>query len=289
MIKEFLESYAFSSLVVNKSVLNRLSEKDYGYIMDQNPIVVTDARSSAFRAFGIAKETCSNKVVLLLDGTAAENIYTAVTEMFFQEIPVLILPVFFAGETFDFDYMRRCSNVLSPLTENEKITDFSLLVDQFKPTVLPVVISDSLSATNDYSVIFKALSHVLNKDDIVFSYHSGSAEDYPFEVRNIKQKYKYGVLSKYMGFVTVSDKRCLLCITPEILELDINIFNNRYVSDKVRIIVYGTDNYERMKKWLVSNGFEVNLADINTFDSHFCKTLLSNESPTILFIERDKN
>lgn len=285
MIRQILQSYGCSSLILNKGVMELIDEEDKQYIYNQKPLIVTDARSAAFRAFGVAKETESNKVVLLVDGYAFENIYTAVTEMFFQEIKILIIPIFSKFYKFNIDYINRCSIVLSPII-NDSVEGLVFPDNAYTPIIMPVIIDKQIGFC-DYGNIFDILNEILINSELVFSYNCKTNDNYKFNLKSISVNYKYGILSKYMGFVTITNKFCLLCITPEILELDINIFNNRYLSNNIKIIVYGTDNFSKMKKWLVTNGFTVIKETSEKFSTNFEELLYHNKQSIIIFIEKE--
>ena len=289
MIKEILEIRTLSNLVVNRDVLDRISKADSEYVLSQNPVIVTDARSSAFRAFGIAKQLPNSKTVLLMDGTAIESTYTALTEMFFQEIPLLVIAVFQKGEDFSLGYLERCCDVLNAVREDDAEDGYQFEEHRFKPTVLPVILNQKTERTVDYGYILDELDSFLSSDDILFCYEPEQKKEYSYEIKAVSRRYKYGTLSKYMGYSLVSLKRCLLLITPDIIDIDINIFNNRYLSDKVKIIVFGTENYDEMKTWLESNGFEIRLADKKNFSRQADEMLNQAEGPSVIFIDKDKD
>ena len=289
MIKEILEIRTPSDLVVNRDVLDRISKADSEYVLSQNPVIVTDARSSAFRAFGIAKQLPNSKTVLLMDGTAIESTYTALTEMFFQEIPLLVIAVFQKGEDFSLGYLERCCDVLNAVREDDAEDGFQFEEHRFKPTVLPVILNQKTEKTVDYGYILDELDSLLSSDDILFCYEPELKKEYSYEIKAVSRRYKYGTLSKYMGYSLVSPKRCLLLITPDIIDIDINIFNNRYLSDKVKIIVFGTENYDEMKTWLESNGFEIRLADKKNFSRQADEMLNQAEGPSVIFVDKDKD
>lgn len=289
MIKEILEIRTPSDLVVNRDVLDRISKADSEYVLSQNPVIVTDARSSAFRAFGIAKQLPNSKTVLLMDGTAIESTYTALTEMFFQEIPLLVIAVFQKGEDFSLGYLERCCDVLNAVREDDAEDGYQFEEHRFKPTVLPVILNQKTERTVDYGYILDELDSLLSSDDIMFCYNPELKKEYSYEIKAVSRRYKYGTLSKYMGYSLVNQKRCLLLITPDIIDIDINIFNNRYLSDKVKIIVFGTENYDEMKTWLESNGFEIRLADKKNFSRQADEMLNQAEGPSVIFIDKDKD
>ena len=58
---------------------------------DIETISVTDERSAGFVAFGIAEQSQTPVVLICTSGTAAQNLAPAVTEAFYQQVPLLVL------------------------------------------------------------------------------------------------------------------------------------------------------------------------------------------------------
>ena len=61
-------------------------------------------------------------------------------------------------------------------------------------------------------------------------------EELPCIVKNIEEKYKYGLFSKYLGYInTLNENKQILISPTECLEIDLNILNNRAMKNNFKV------------------------------------------------------
>ena len=95
------------------------------------------------------------------------------------------------------------------------------------------------------------------KMDKVIVYNGKLETD--IEVQHIETKYKYGLLSKYIGYINSVDEKIALLCTAENILCDLNIFNTRYMKNTFKVFVVDNKNKLESKnidEWIISNGIE---------------------------------
>lgn len=235
---------------------------------------INDARSATFYAFG--EERRDFGAILIIRGYELQSAYTAITEAWFQKANIYIIAIFDKFDEINTNFLKRCVNKTLFI---ENVEELGKIDDSFNDIIGPKLINviDKSTSTNeiDYGNIVSNIKKI-NKNIEVIQYNGNNIEE-----KNICEKYKYGVLSKYLGKTAVSDKDSILLCTPEIFFLDLNIFNSRYVSDKFKIIVIDKDNLIRLKhidKWIISNGISL------YYGEDKLEQLFLNSTPGILII-----
>lgn len=251
---------------------------------------IDDVRSANFYANG--KTIMSNKpITLIIDGEYLANIYTAITESWFQKISVNIIAIYNEYDNINCEYLKRViPNIINIYDEDiikyeEKINK---AIDEKYPSLINIKyqIYDKL---NDYSEVCNQLEKILDSNEEIYLYNANINKEYNFIVKNILSKYKYGILSKYMGYIVGKNKKVLMCCTSDLLKIDINIFNNRYVDEKLKIIIYDIDNIivnDNIEKWINNNN--INIIKTNNVDVEKLRIFWNSENPEIMVIGGSK-
>lgn len=232
---------------------------------------VEDVRSAVFNAYGMAKISHTPSVVIV-DDAYLPNTYTALTEAWFQRVPVIVISLNSTNLESSW-YLKRCIDaeffVDNPTILKEIVDD---VIKHKGPTLIKM--SETLNEERiDYSRIRQILTGVVENEKVLCYNSSGQLEGF----ENIKPEYKYGILSKYVGRL-VGGEKAILCIPEEILALDTNIFNFRDFPNGFRLFVKYTDGFywDKIGKWLESNNINVAVVDqeetclsVNMNDSNF--------------------
>lgn len=212
---------------------------------------IMDVRSAAFYAFGESKITNEN-VVLVIDGDYLPNVYTVLTEAWFQKTNLIVVALFNSIYDIETNYLNRCT------VANVKFIDkdYSLFQEKLEeslnligPKVISVV-TKKVQKEIDYSNIIKHLNKLLTSDDKLYVYNS-KEEKTKCYLENIPQKYKYGILSKYLAHVEDAKNNYILLCSKECLLVDSNILNNRAMNQNFKMIVLG--NIKEIQDWILDN------------------------------------
>lgn len=253
----------------------------------KNCIQMDDARSAAFYALGEAvKKNC--KVALCVEGMYLTNIYTAITEAWFQKANILIVALFDRVNEVKTAWMDRCVGKVITCMEDE----LDLYRNEVKTAVnngivlLNVVVKRETKELVDYNNILENLSQVCEKNQKVFCYNAETIkEDIDLNVQKIDIRNKYGIFSKYIGSVAAGSKG-ILCCTADCILVDVNIFRTRYNSDDIKIIILDENNIigsKNIDKWIESNGFRCIYAYVD--DKEVYKKLVDSKKSTILILK----
>lgn len=239
----------------------------------KTPTIYADSRSAAFYAMGKSIKL-SKAVVLLLPGEFLSSTYTAITECWFQKAPVIVIALFEKISDVKTSWMDRC--VLSTLTagseEEDLVKDFLITNSNNNgPVLLNLVGSMHCIEKRDYSEALKILA---GKSVITFNGKDSNSIPY---------KYKYGVISKYIGSSIIKDSGILLC-TSDCVMVDVNVFRTRYANKNMKIAVFddGALCNNNIDSWIQSNGW-----NCRTTDKIADLIWLSNEEKQSVLIIRE--
>lgn len=212
---------------------------------------IMDARSAAFYAFGESKITNEN-VLLVIDGEYLTNVYTVLTEAWFQKTNLIVLALYDSIYDIETNYLNRCTvaNVKFidkdyPLFE-EKVKESLNLIG---PKVINVVTKKN-KKEKEYSNVIKSLNKLLSVDDKLYVYNA-KEEKVKCHLENIPVKYKYGIISKYLSNIEGKTNKNILLCSKECMQVDSNILNNRAMNNNFKIIVLG--DISEMRDWILDN------------------------------------
>lgn len=127
ILAHLLQEYQISDIVISPGSRNAPLSIQFGETDFFNCYSIVDERSAAFVALGMSKSTEKPSAIICTSGSAAANYYPAVTEAFYQNIPLLILtadrPTDFV-DLFDGQTIRQKN-----LYQQHSYGDFELLED----------------------------------------------------------------------------------------------------------------------------------------------------------------
>ena len=133
----------------------------------------------------------------------------------------------------------------------------------------------------------KNLDEILNKQDEIILYnHNKEIETKKYNLKNIEAKYKYGIISKYMGYIEGSKKKKILCIPAKVFLLELNILNNRYINENFKIILFNCNidlKEKSIKNWANSNN--IKLMKAKKYDKDILYDFINQKEATILLME----
>lgn len=260
-----------------------ITEKTIFSEKDADAIYISDVRSAVFFALGKAKKGLG-KTTLLIDERFISSAYTALTELWFQRIPVLLI-LYNGNKATNLNYLRRCVDDIIYIDSRE-IAEFSLCetANIEGPVILRVAEHAGFEPDYDYSDILDSLSKIQYPHK-VFIYNSPCI-DTGLNVSYITDNHKYGMLSKYTGYITPEESRAILCIPENVMNLESNIFNSRFISGSFKIIVLADSSHlwNKMKDWICANGIEVLEGTRQSVDFAL-EEFLNDRKPTVLYVK----
>ncbi len=250
--------------------------------------VIEDARSAAFYSFGRSK-LCNKASVLIVYEEYLSNCYSALTEAYHQNIPVFVLAISLKKNRYESsnDYLDAC--VIDKFIDycNPEIFNQIQNLSYIKFPMLFCVYVDKQNSRNqpmfvDFNKLFGEHSYIIDKIHTCEVCYPEN--EYDFELNRIELKYRYGVLSKYVGSLLNRKLKSILVVSNSVFALDQNILSNRYTNDMFKLIVV-TDNISLISNysaWIESNNINCfqNRDDILAF--------LESEHQSIMFIESER-
>ncbi len=285
----FLEK-EIKDIVCTEDILDSIDILDKEYIKENFDMQsFNDLRSATF--FSNGEVNSNNKpVILILKGEFLPNIYTGITEAWFQRSNINIIAIFENYDNMKVEYLKRCiPDILTIYDDN--IEKYKNIIYKFMNKDMPFMINIKcmlkLEEKNNYTNIINALNDDIKGKNDIFAYNINIESDNNINIINIEPKYKYGVLSKYMGYITAKEKKSLLILPYELLKIDLNIFNNRYINEKVKIIVNKENNQvNNIEEWIKDNNIEI--FQMKKLDKNILKKFWDLDKASMLIIEEEK-
>lgn len=271
----------YKALGVSRVVFCEKEAQEYlsSCFKDEECTYIPDVRSATFFAYGQSK-LLGSPVLLVLDERFIASTYTGLTEAWMQRIQVCVLAYNCNGYKNTL-YLEKCTDTI--LCLDGKTDDRDIVKKAFQCHGPSIVKCDAFIQSNnkeDYSDIFDLLSQSGYKD-IVHCYEP-SPYDGNLRVTVISEKYKYGILSKYIGEL-LGGKDSILCIPDHLLNLESNAFVQRIIPQSFKLIVKETNKElcDRFESWITSNSF-ITYRDGSVKES--IEMLLQSDKACVAFI-----
>ena len=276
-------------VVCTEDILKSIDGQDKEYIeANFNMQIFNDLRSATF--FSNGEVNSSNKpVILIIAGEFLPNIYTGITEAWFQRSNINIISIFEKYDDIKVEYLERCIpdilTIYDDGIEEYKNTIYKF-IDNNMPALINIKYTLKLEEKSDYTSITNMLDSIVKNTVDVFIYNSKNESKNNIKVINIEPKYKYGILSKYMGYITAKEKKSLLILPYELLKIDLNIFNNRYINENVKIIIYKEKEQNNIEEWIKDNKIEI--LKTKKIDEKILKKFWDLNKASVLIVEEEK-
>lgn len=210
---------------------------------------IADARSAAFFAYSYSK-TKHVRVTLIVEECYLSNVYTALTESWFQNVPLIVIAVNSLGHDGT-QYLERC---VGGIAFESSITNVKKRIEEYhgdKPFLIKIATSISTEVQYNISSLIKSIR--LKFDGRIEAFNPSESFNDRL-IFPISANHKYGIISKYIGRLMVSSES-LLIIPEHLLELDSNVFNIRNLPRGFKIIIIEErcKYAEKMSKWFMAN------------------------------------
>ena len=252
-IFENLRSIGIKELIVADSAKYYLSEKGKDSFKCS---FIDDVRSAGFFALGKA-QTLQQSVALLVESKYISHLYTSMVETWFQKMPVAIIALD-SSDDVDYGLYTRCVKQVKDYINEKNFDDLPIANDG--PTLL-----------------------IVHKDKDMQTVSISSVEDLlPKEVQIYKPVDKYGAISKYVGYLCGTDRKVCCVIPLNWVKFDLNIFNNRYIDKRFKLVLRGEMSEVpcKLESWLASNQIEL----IDGSEGGI-EEFLQNNKPSVIIIK----
>ena len=276
-------------VVCTEDILKSIDGQDKEYIeANFNMQIFNDLRSATF--FSNGEVNSSNKpVILIIKGEFLPNIYTGITEAWFQRSNINIISIFERYNDIKVEYLERCIpdilTIYDDGIEEYKNTIYKF-IDNNMPALINIKYTLKIEEKSDYTSIINMLDNIVKNTVDVFIYNSKNESKNNINIMNIEPKYKYGILSKYMGYITAKEKKSLLIMPYELLKIDLNIFNNRYINENVKIIIYKEKEQNNIEEWIKDNKIEI--LKTKKIDEKILQKFWDLNKASVLIVEEEK-
>lgn len=286
-ILQTLKNKKYDNIIFTNDIDKNIDGNDKKYI-DKNFNVknIRDVRSATFYALG--RENLHEKSIVLIEGDDLQNVLTGITETWFQKLNIFIIALYKKYDDIKTDFIRRAMPNIIHIFD-EKYEEYEQQIINATNTCYPSLITLKYKLIEEiykYNDLLNSLKNVLSQEDQVFIYNSAQNDkNIYFKVKNIDNKYKYCIISKYMGYITGVQKKCLLCIPAKLLLLDLNILNNRYMNENFKLILFNYNEIEKENKiedWIKNNNIKIIKTD--SVEKELNRFWSSNEA-IIMFLE----
>lgn len=292
MLKEVLDLFLeekIKDIVCTEDILNNLDNQDKEYIKANFDVqIFNDLRSATF--FSNGEVNSNNKpVILLIKGEFLPNIYTGITEAWFQRSNINIISIFKKYDDIKVEYLERCIPDILTIYD-DSIEEYKNTIYKFINNNMPSMINMKYMLKSeekaDYTNIINMLNSIVKNKVDVFTYNSKNESKNNINIINVEPKYKYGILSKYMGYITAKNQRSLIILPYELLKIDLNIFNNRYISENVKIIINKKKEQSNIEEWIKDNKIEI--LQTKNLDKNIFEKFWNLDKASALIVEEEK-
>lgn len=276
-------------VVCTEDILKSIDSQNKEYIeANFNMQIFNDLRSATF--FSNGEVNSNNKpVILIVKGEFLPNIYTGITEAWFQRSNINIISIFEKYDEIKVEYLERCIPDILTIYEDSLETYKNTIykfINNNMPALINIKYKLNLDEEMNYANIINIFDNFIKENVDVFAYNTKNESNNNLNILNIEPKYKYGILSKYMGYITAKEKKSLLILPYELLKIDLNIFNNRYINENVKIIIYKEKEQNNIEEWIKDNKIEI--LRTKKIDEKILKKFWDLNKASVLIVEEEK-
>ena len=286
-ILETLNKQGYKDLIYTFDIESSLNEEDKIFINDYfSKETINDSRSATF--FSLGKENLHRKSIVIINGNELQNILTGITETWFQKLNIIVIALYEKYDDIKTDFIHRViPNIVKIYEDNYKEYESLILkaAKSYSPTLITLKY-ELLDIKYDYNNLIECTEKILNSDEEVLLYNmTDSVENKKIVIKNIESKYKYCIISKYMGYIIGKRKKTLLCMPAKLILLDLNILNNRYIDENFKIILF---EYNKIEEKLLENWIDYNkikTISTNNLDENIINEFWNLKEPTVLLVK----
>lgn len=263
---------------IHKIVCERDIEISMLDIMPVHIDFVDDVRSATFYAFGLSQKT-QEPVVLVVRESYISNILTGLTEAWFQRSCVIVVAVGNNILNSDLSFLKPCTKGIFKVRKREDYLEHT--VDFFSINAPVVYLIEDVITENKESekLDLTPLIKEMKPGDCIFADETICMKEKHESITMISSDDRYGMISEYMGYILSFQGKCCLVTSTTTIDLDMNIFNNRYMCAKFKLILVGKKLEDSQIQWIESNG--VSVCRNTLFNEATCSDFLGSKEPSV--------
>lgn len=233
-------------------------------------ISIKDARSAAFYGLGRVNST-ENKVAVFCKTSEVASMLTAVTEAFYQNVPLIIVSI---GNEEENAKMAECFESVTEKTvwcENDSTILDKMGEEKFSGPVLILCNSEEKTDTTNSDIhkleVIEQLKKIENPNFRILVSNVDIVENPKIRLYKESEGYIY----EFFGTsVANKNEQQVLIATYSQISQNLNAFNLRYIPQNV-IIICLDSKIRNHKQWFENNGFTyIELTDINKLADNIC-------------------
>lgn len=266
---------------IQKTIIVPPVDKEFG----DNNVRMQDARSAVFYAMGEAIKT-GEHIAVFLDGDDLASAYTAITEAWFQKAGLVIVALFDKVGDMQTSWLDRCTIGRLSFAADEYahyLEEIRRLCKCTGPVQINILLNKKKREAYSYDDILKNLRRIGYEGRITCYAPEKLIEE--TNISCIPSKYRYGIISRYIGSSIVCESG-ILCCTSECVLVDMNIFRTRYTNSNMKIIVKDQNKVLKVQKilqWIYSNGWTVFEEKKDNADEVYWK-FVNSDGPSIMIV-----
>lgn len=276
MIKKIIKKLFNNECTVTVSQLIRQKIENNNF----ESIIFKDARDTIFYALG--QSDLEENVCCIIDESELSSAYTGLVEAVMRKKSFILIVMKNKNSKCNLSFLN-----------NYKISSYygvDVLEDKVcirNKRYAPILIICDYIKVNDeenklmYEYVQKNIE--LMNDNISIVNSSGIVLEKKKDILDIKDD-NYGVISRYLAMIQDRRKKILLC-KPINVELDLNIFNSRYMTKDFKVIVVGRTSIN-ISNWCDKNNIRYMVYEKNNF-KEMLEKILKLEEPVLLEEEKE--
>lgn len=290
MLRKLIE--LFANCRYNHFVFTKELSFAVDFVKNNNLVIdiIDDARSATFFAYGEAK-LLQQPVVLVVDVHFLTHCYTGLTEAWFQQVPLIVVSVAKTEDEIYYDYLQPCLHKVFTIKNEFKEFDREISTPTFignGPILINLIAALPYSNSPQYEFVLDMLNQCLTEKDSILFYGSGlNKSKYKFRVLAHEFADKYGMISKYVGYIQGDANKSILVIPLDLFCYDANIFNCRYINEKFKLIILREkEDLSFPFNWLENN--HIICKRLDKFSLKEAQDLVFSNKPMAVFLDVSK-
>lgn len=281
-------------LEINKNKITdfTVSRKEYEILSDSVKSIGiwhinNDARSAAFYAYGMSQEKGSPAVLIVREDELA-SCYTGFTEAMLQHVAFIVICI--QNSLKGHRFIEKCISNEFPLNCGQSQYDLDKILSGINDFHSPVMFDISEQPSNtelkECSLAFLKNSALKSFNSVIcFDRYKDLTVD---NTRLYSCEHRYGVFSKYLGFIKGTEDKACLIAPAEFFDLDINILNSRYINGRFKVILINKNGGSfKYKNWVNNNS--IGYAELSEDNINELNNYLNNDLPEIIFLSLKEN
>lgn len=275
VVNKILNNAEIDEVVVTEDTINFIDEE--GVKLKK----IDDIRSAIFYCMGRALKS---KVCFVLPNAYMSQIYTGIVEGWFQNKNILILSIYDGNKKMDVsNYAHYISGEIDVKVETFNDSEIDCFLKGKGQRIINI--------KKEGFCLNQHVNNYSKEIEIIKEFFGGKIIGYNCknnEIDNIEYKYRYGIISKYLGKICANNEKSLLLCDFKCLLNELNVFNSRYIDENFKILAIDKENEfndSGIEKWLNNNRIVTLVSD--NIEKSRAKEFVSCDKPCVYILTRE--